>query len=143
MAHSYTTTRRVTFAETDLAGILHFSNYFRYMEEAEHAFFRSLGFRVHLCERSGAWGWARRNASCDYRRPLRYEDEVELRLLVKEKRKKALVYQVRFVLDGAEVARGEVTAVCVAKADDGQLRAAEIPAAVDAAVEAAPVDMTL
>ena len=54
MAHSYTTTRRVTFAETDLAGILHFSNSFRYMEEAEHAFFRSLGFRVHSCERSGA-----------------------------------------------------------------------------------------
>ena len=143
MAHSYTTTRRVTFAETDLAGILHFSNYFRYMEEAEHAFFRSLGFRVHSCERSGAWGWARRSASCDYQRPLRYEDEVELRLRVKEKRKKALVYQVRFVLDGAEVARGEVIAVCVAKAEDGQLRAAEIPAAVDAAVEAAPADMTL
>jgi len=143
MAHRFTMTRRVTFAETDMAGILHFSNYFRFMEEAEHAFFRSLGFRVHLCERSGAWGWARRNASCDYRRPLRYEDEVELQLLVKEKRDKALVYQVRFALEGQEVARGEVTAVCVAEAADGQLRAAAIPPAVDAAVEAAPADMTL
>ena len=143
MAHRFTMTRRVTFAETDMAGILHFSNYFRFMEEAEHAFFRSLGFRVHLCERSGAWGWARRNASCDFRRPLRYEDEVELQLLVKEKRKKALVYQVRFVLEDQEVARGEVTAVCVTKAADGQLRAATIPPAVDAAVEAAPADMTL
>ena len=63
MAHSFSMTRSVTFAETDMAGILHFSNYFRYMEEAEHAFFRSLGFRVHACERSGAWGWARRNAA--------------------------------------------------------------------------------
>ncbi len=143
MAHSYTMTRRVTFAETDMAGILHFSNYFRYMEEVEHAFFRSLGFKVHKCEASGAWGWARRNAACDYQRPLRYEDEVELRLLVKEKRDKAIVYEVRFVLDGDEVARGEVTAVCVAKAADGQLRAAAIPPAVDAAVEAAPADMTL
>ena len=98
---------------------------------------------VHACERSGAWGWARRNASCDYQRPLRYEDEVELQLLVKEKRSKALVYQVRFALGGAEVARGEVTAVCVTKTEDGQLRGAEIPPAVDAAVEAAPADMTL
>ena len=143
MAHSYTMTRRVTFAETDMAGILHFSNYFRYMEEVEHAFFRSLGFRVHLCERSGAWGWARRNASCDYQKPLRYEDDVELQLLVKEKRSKALIYQVRFVRGGDEVARGEVTAVCVAKTEDGQLRAAQIPPTVDAAVEAAPADMTL
>ena len=143
MSHSFSMTRSVTFAETDMAGILHFSNYFRYMEEAEHAFFRSLGFRVHACERSGAWGWARRNASCDYQAPLRYEDEVELHLLVKEKRSKAIVYQVRFLLDGAEVARGEVTAVCVAKTEDGQLRAAEIPPAVDAAVEPAPADMTL
>lgn len=143
MAHSFTMTRSVTFAETDMAGILHFSNYFRYMEETEHAFFRSLGFRVQECKRSGVWGWARRSASCDYQRPLRYEDEVELRLLVKEKRSKALVYQTRFLLDGVEVARGEVTAVCVAKTEDGQLRATEMPAVVDAAVEAAPDGMAV
>ena len=35
--------RRVEFAETDMAGQVHFSNFFRYMEAAEHAFFRSLG----------------------------------------------------------------------------------------------------
>ena len=139
MAHRFSMTRRVTFAETDMAGILHFSNYFRYMEETEHAFFRSLGFQVHACERSGAWGWARRNASCDYQRPLRYEDEVELQLTVKEKRSKALVYEVRFVLGGELAARGELTAVCVEKGPDGRLRAAEMPAAVAAAIDVAPL----
>ena len=139
MAHSFSMTRRVTFAETDMAGILHFSNYFRYMEEVEHAFFRSLGFQVHSCQASGAWGWARRNATCDYQRPLRYEDEVDLQLSVKEVRSKAIVYQVRFVLADAEVARGELTAVCVEKAPDGNLRAAEMPAAVAAAVRPAPL----
>ena len=143
MAHSFKMTRSVTFAETDMAGILHFSNYFRYMEEAEHAFFRSIGFRVHSCERSRAWGWARRNATCDYQRPLRYEDEVELHLVVKEKRSKALVYDVRFMLAGDEVARGQVTAVCVEQTDNGELRAAEIPPAIDAAIEQAPADTTL
>jgi len=139
MAPNFTMTRRVTFAETDMAGILHFSNYFRYMEETEHAYFRSLGFQVHSCEKSGAWGWARRGASCDYQRPLRYEDEVELQLHVKEKRSKAIVYQVRFVLDDVEVARGELTAVCVEKAADGSLRGAAIPPAVDAAIQASPL----
>ncbi len=35
--------RRVQFAETDLAGIMHSSNFFRYMEEAEHALWRAAG----------------------------------------------------------------------------------------------------
>ena len=38
--------RRVQFAETDLAGIAHFSNFVRWMEETEHAFFRSLGMSI-------------------------------------------------------------------------------------------------
>jgi acyl-CoA thioester hydrolase len=36
-------TRRVEFSETDMAGIVHFSNFFRYMETAEHAFFPVTG----------------------------------------------------------------------------------------------------
>ena len=109
------------------------------MEETEHAFFRSLGFQVHACKKSGAWGWARRNASCDYRRPLRYEDEVEMQLRVREMRSKAIVYAFRFVLDGEEVAQGELTVVCVEKAEDGSLRGAAIPPAVAEAIQVAPL----
>ena len=35
-----------TSTDTDMAGIVHFSNFFRYMERVEHAFFRSLGFSI-------------------------------------------------------------------------------------------------
>ena len=38
--------RRVQFAETDLAGIVHFSTIFRYMEEAEHALWRAAGLTI-------------------------------------------------------------------------------------------------
>jgi acyl-CoA thioester hydrolase len=34
MAFEFKLTRRVEFAETDMAGIVHFSNFFRYMESA-------------------------------------------------------------------------------------------------------------
>jgi YbgC/YbaW family acyl-CoA thioester hydrolase len=37
---------RVEFTDTDMAGIVHFSSFFRYMEVTEHAFFRSLGFSI-------------------------------------------------------------------------------------------------
>ena len=34
--------RQIEFVETDMAGIMHFSNFFRLMESAETSFFRSL-----------------------------------------------------------------------------------------------------
>ena len=43
MAYEYTTTKKIEFSETDMAGLVHFSNYFRYMEVAERDFFESLG----------------------------------------------------------------------------------------------------
>ena len=44
-------TRRVQFHETDLAGLVHFSIFFRYMEEAEHALWRAAGEKLN----EGAW----------------------------------------------------------------------------------------
>ena len=72
MAYEFKLIRRIEFSETDMAGIVHFSNFFRMMESAEHAFFRSLGFSVH--PEGGTTGWPRVSATCDYLRPLRFED---------------------------------------------------------------------
>jgi len=38
MPYEFKHTRRVEFAETDMAGIVHFSNFFRMMESTEHAY---------------------------------------------------------------------------------------------------------
>ena len=46
MLPEFSLTRRVQFSETDMAGIMHFSNFFKMMEEVEHAFFRSVGLSV-------------------------------------------------------------------------------------------------
>ena len=40
MPYEFEMTRRVQFAETDMAGVMHFANYFRLIEEVEHAFYR-------------------------------------------------------------------------------------------------------
>jgi len=42
----YRLRRRVQFYETDAAGIVHFSWFFRYMEEAEHALWREAGLSI-------------------------------------------------------------------------------------------------
>src|SRR5206468_2544686 len=94
MPYEYKLVRRVEFSETDMAGIGHFSNFFRYMEAAEHGFFRSLGMSI-VVKVEPPIGWPRVHAQCDFKHPLRFEDEVEIHLLVREKRSKSLSYAFR------------------------------------------------
>jgi YbgC/YbaW family acyl-CoA thioester hydrolase len=136
--------RRVEFSETDMAGIVHYSNFFRYMEAAEHAFFRSLGFSIVTRNTEPPVGWPRVHAHCDYHSPLRFEDEFEIQLLVSEKKSKALSYQVRFFKlgdDAREVARGRLTVVCVLHNADGSMNATHIPAEIADKIEVAPAGL--
>ncbi|MBL9190614.1 MAG: acyl-CoA thioesterase [Opitutaceae bacterium] len=84
--------RLVEFADTDLAGIVHFANFFRYVEAAEHAFFRSLGFSIHTSEGSRHDGWPRIEVSCKYLRPARFQETVEVCLRLTELRTTSLSY---------------------------------------------------
>ena len=84
MAHEFRLERRVEFADTDMAGIMHFANFFRLMEATEHAFFRSLGLALHENTGGAMAGWVRVHAECDYVSPLRYPELVEIRLRVTE-----------------------------------------------------------
>jgi acyl-CoA thioester hydrolase len=138
----YQIERRVEFSETDMAGIVHYSNFFRYMEACEHAFFRSLGLSV-AATGNDAVGWPRVHADCDYRRPLRFEDVVTVELLVREKREKSLVYSFQFRnAQGEEVARGNLAVACIRKDKaTGAMRAVPIPEAIAALIEAAPAAM--
>ncbi len=135
MASRYLHRRRVLFHETDLAGIVHFSNFFKYMEEAEHAFLRSIGLSVHPEEN---WrspvrhGWPRVSAKCDFHVPLQFEDEIEIELLVAEVRSKSIRYRGYFWKDpdGKRVraATGEVVVVSViADRAAGTIQSAPIP----------------
>ena len=47
--------RRVEFAETDAAGMVHFSVFFRYMEEAEHAAWRAAGLDIFEGHEEQSW----------------------------------------------------------------------------------------
>ena len=91
--HFHFTHRRIVeFSDTDLAGIMHFSNFFRFVESAEHAFFRSLGCRVHTSDGHRHEGWPRLEVSCQYRKPARYEQTLEIALRIEEIRNSSLRY---------------------------------------------------
>jgi YbgC/YbaW family acyl-CoA thioester hydrolase len=84
--------RMVEFADTDLAGIMYFANFLRFVESAEHAFFRSLGFHAHIADGSQHEGWPRLEVSCKYLEPARYEQTLEVCLRIEEIRTNSLRY---------------------------------------------------
>ncbi len=145
MTHEFRATRRVEFSETDLAGIVHFSNFFRYMETVEHAFWRSLGHSVILRDFDPPLGFPRVHAACDYKRPLHFEDVVEMHLLVAAKSARSLSFQIRFrrLEPGppVDVASGRLTVVCVAKGPDGRFAAVPIPPSVADRIGVAPAEL--
>ena len=112
MAGEFTMTRRVQFAETDQAGVMHFANYFRFMEEVEHAFWRSVGHSIHFRENDREAGWPRVNVGCEYFAPARFEDVLDLCLTVTELSTTKIRFQIEFARDGQVIARGRTTAVC-------------------------------
>ena len=92
-AFHFTHRRTVEFAETDMAGIVHFSNFFRYVEAAEHAFFRSLGAGPISQHAAGASGWPRIETACQFLRPVRFDDALDIGLRVESLRTTSLTYR--------------------------------------------------
>ncbi|SRR5258708_1693274 len=141
MSYEIKVVRRVEFSETDMAGIVHYANFFRYMEVAEHEFFRSLGFSVVTRQTEPPVGWPRVHAECDYKHPLKFEDLFEIHMLVSLKKNRSLGYEFRFrkinESPPIEVARGSLRVVCVTH-QHGKMKAAAIPAAIADKIEVAP-----
>jgi YbgC/YbaW family acyl-CoA thioester hydrolase len=131
----YRLTRRVQFYETDAAGIVHFSWFFRYMEEAEHALWRAAGISIH--PPGSEIGWPRIAASCEFRRPLRFEDEFEIRLTVAEITKRTIRYACVLAQGDTIVANGELAIACVLKRPDDIMKSIDIPADIKARFEVA------
>ncbi len=112
MSASYHTQRRIQWADTDAAGIAHFTAFFRYMEEVEHEFLRAQGLSVVGGDGERAWSWPRVSVRCDYHGPVRFEDVLEIELAVTRVGEKSVTYEFSFSHDGRHVAAGATTAVC-------------------------------
>src|SRR5262249_2899205 len=131
MPAEFSITHRVQFSETDLAGVVHFSNFFRWMEEVEHAFFRSLGLSVTMSSDAVEIGWPRISTSCECMGPAGFEDEVTLHMRITRVGDKSLNYEVDFLVGGRPIAKGKMTSVCCALTPEG-FHSVPIPPAVKA-----------
>ena len=93
---------RVEFRDTDAAGIAHFSVFFNWMERAEHAFLRRLGFSVVQPTPEGKISWPRVSATCDYFRPIGFEQLFGVQIHVVRLGRSSCTYRFQFLsLDSA------------------------------------------
>ncbi len=88
---------RVEFRDTDAAGIAHFSVFFNWMEQSEHAFLRHLGWSVVQPADGFKISWPRVSARCDYKRPVRFEEVFGVQVDVAKIRRSSCDYRFRFL----------------------------------------------
>ena len=125
MAFDFKTRRRVEFAETDMAGILHFANYYRYMEEAEHALWRAAGLSIFP---AGAdFGWPRQGTSFEFYRPLRFEDEFEATIRIVAMGESTIRYECLLTRGKDRIAKGALSIVCVSKRPGEPMKTIPMP----------------
>ena len=130
MSTAFVTSRRVEFSDTDAAGMMHFVAFFRMMEQAEHELLRSIGLSVSMQDAAGEISWPRVSANCDFAAAPKFEDVLEIEVQIARLGKKSVTYRHRFLRDGEELARGEVTAVCCRMKPGHPPKSIVIPAAL-------------
>ena len=126
MSRIFTCEKRVEYAHTDMAGIVHFSQFFRYMEEAEHEFFRSLGFSINYPTPQGLLSWPRAACQFDFKKPLRFEDIFQINIQIIRLGNHSITYRATVLEQEQVMAVGTATIVCCRMADGG-MTSVELP----------------
>lgn len=91
---------RVTFAETDAAGIVHFTNYLKWLEEAEQDFLRSIGVPLIYRDQDQVMGWPRIKVEAEYLRPAFFEDWIEIERVGLKVQASRLTYRFQVFREG-------------------------------------------
>ncbi len=116
MRNHFKILRTIDFHETDAAGFVHFSKFFNFMEEAEHAFLQSLEIPVFEKGEDGGWaGWPHIHTACEYKSPLRFQDRIEIEIQVNKIGTKSIHYDIGIYKitenNRTKAATGELTSI--------------------------------
>lgn len=112
---------RVRFVDTDMMGVVHHSNYFRWFEIARVAYLEQAGVKLlDLLEKG--YNVPVSDVRCSYKESARYDDELAIcaRMLELNRAKMVFSYQVRRIKDNALLAEGVTCNVFASK--EGKIR---------------------
>ena len=116
---------RVRYAETDQMGVVYHSNHFIWFEVGRVELLRQMGFSYRDMESQDNRFIAVAEATCRYRAPVRYDEEVLVRTRLKNARDSVVHfgYELVRLSDGALLAEGETTHIVT----DAQMKIAVLP----------------
>ena len=119
----YTATINVRFYETDMMGIAHHSNHFRWFEMARIEFLRHIGVTLwDMMDEDIVFPIM--NVSCNYKEPARFDDTINIETyLVKMTRAQMVFkYRMRRASDGPLLATGETKNAFMSKSSGKIIR---------------------
>lgn len=117
---------RVYYEDTDLAGVVYYANYLKFIERARGEFVRALGIDQVALRRDAGIGFAVRRVEADYLRPARFDDELVVHTVPRMVRGARLVLQQDVRRAGALLFSARVTLVAVSRSGAATRMPAEI-----------------
>lgn len=115
---------RVYYEDTDLAGIVYYANYLKFIERGRSDWLRDLGLDQRELKQRDGLVFAVRRIEADYLRPAHFDDMVTVTTRLTEARPARLVLEQQVLRGDAPLFRAQVTIVCL----DGQGRPRRLPA---------------
>ncbi len=104
---------RVYYEDTDAGGVVYYANYLRYMERARSEWLRSLGFEQDELSRREDVLFAVRAARVEYLRPARFNDLLEVTVVLAKRGAASLTFRQEVRRAGTLLCSGEIRIACL------------------------------
>ncbi|HEV7779433.1 MAG TPA: tol-pal system-associated acyl-CoA thioesterase [Luteibacter sp.] len=122
---SFTWPVRIYWEDTDAGGVVYHSNYLRFMERARTEWLRAQGIDQMDLRESTGLAFVVRDMQLDFLKPARLDDELQITVLVKERRAASMLFAQDVTrADGLLLVRAQVRVACV---DLEAMRPVQIP----------------
>lgn len=122
---------RVYYEDTDLAGIVYYANYLKFIERGRSEYLRSLGVDQRLLKSEAGLVFAVRRVEADYLAPAQFDDHLCVTTSVQDLSGARIVLRQTVERDSDVLFSSVVTIVCL----DGSGRPARLPRSVVAAFD--------
>jgi YbgC/YbaW family acyl-CoA thioester hydrolase len=108
-------TFRVHWVDTDVAGVMHFTNFLRYFEACEEEFYRSISIPFNTIREKYGILLPRVEVNCHYKAACRFDDFIEVTMRVIEVDEKTVTYDFQIIRqhDGKLAAKGSMKCIAV------------------------------
>ena len=125
MPKTFSHTVRVYWSDVDPAGVIYFPHYFRYFDDTEAEFFRSLSgkSREQLLTEAKIW-LPRVEVHCRYLKLVRVDDELRIALAISEVRDKSITFKFETFRGKVKTCEATYTVVTI---DNRTFKACAIP----------------